>query len=134
MSTVRVHLAEVPTDVLVYLSAHPSRLFTVSVLADMLAPLGTVGPEASVGAALRLLREAGYVYKNGDHAWGITTAGLLAVRDASLTGGSDPIPTEATETNAKSCACGERTNEGQHAEAVCTVGSAVYLRPEGTDA
>lgn len=36
--------------------------------------------------------------------------------------------------NAPSCACGERTNEGQHAEAVCTVGSAVYLRPEGADA
>lgn len=102
MSAVHVHLAEVPTDVLVHLAAHSTRTFTVHDLASVLAP--EPGPDAdqAVGRALALLREADYVYRNGAHSWGVTTAGLLAVREATLTGGSAPNPPSSADESAAS--------------------------------
>jgi len=82
MTTYKIHLAEVPTDVLVYLAQHDSRLHTVADLATALAPADADHAVGSVSRALALLREAGYVYRNGGYCWGVTTAGMTAVAEA----------------------------------------------------
>lgn len=79
----RIHLAEVPTDVLVYLAQHDARLHTVADLATALAPADADHAVASVSSALALLRDGGYVYRNGGYQWGVTTAGMKAVAEAT---------------------------------------------------
>jgi hypothetical protein len=80
MSTIKVRLADVPTDVLVHLVDHGPA--TISTLAA-LAPEGTVESKAAVSYAIDLLRRMGLVQGNGaTYRWAATDEGVKAVRDA----------------------------------------------------
>ena len=79
---VKVHLAEVPTDVLLHLHAHSGKDLTVAAIVRGCAPANSRHAAASVSDALVLLREGGYVIKSSDTTWTISLAGLRAVDEA----------------------------------------------------
>lgn len=81
--TVRVTLAEAPTDVLVYLAANPDYDLTARALADVVAPAGAQDAVATVAGALRTLWDAGYVRRASHTTWQVTRQGWMAVREAS---------------------------------------------------
>lgn len=80
--TVHVTLAEVPTDVLVYLAGHPQSKFTSAWIAGAVAPDDAENALVSVAYALRLLLNGGYVKRHSHTHWQVTDAGLAAVREA----------------------------------------------------
>lgn len=82
--TIKVHLAEVPTDVLVWLVAQPPvEWHSVGWIASHVAPTDADNAQASVAHALVLLRSAGYVVQNREtRAWAATTDGQRAVEAA----------------------------------------------------
>lgn len=84
MTTVRVRLAEVPTDVLVYLADQPqNEWFSPSRIAAALAPEDADHAQAKVGHALEMLRTMGYVIQNRQiRMWAATREGWQAVQDA----------------------------------------------------
>lgn len=77
----RVHLADAPTDVLVWLVERPSHLWwSVGEIAAAVAPDDADHAEASVAGALWLLRRMGYVVLNSEtRAWAATADGQQAV-------------------------------------------------------
>lgn len=84
-TTVHVTLAEVPTDVLVYLAKHSTQQFTCDQITDAVAPADADAAAVSVLNALYLLRDGGYVYRGmtrGRVRWGVTSDGMAAVADA----------------------------------------------------
>ena len=89
MPTVRVHLAEVPTDVLVWLAQQdPDATFGLTAITHQVrppeVPPGTA--RSCVAIALRLLLEAGYVERDLARellpVWRATDAGREAVAEA----------------------------------------------------
>ena len=85
--TIKVTLADAPTDVLVYLVDHSA---TVPEIARAVAPRDADSPLASVANALRLLREIGYAQLGPELVWTVTDAGRAAVdaaRRRAATGG-----------------------------------------------
>lgn len=84
MSTVRVHLAEVPTDVLVWLADQPANeWFTAIAIASHVAPIGADRPLHAVIDALELLCAGGYVIRSREvGGWAATAVGWQAVQDA----------------------------------------------------
>lgn len=83
MTTVRVRLAEVPTDVLWLLATHYQESFTVPAIVEACAPFMAWDAEGDVRRALLLLGEAGYVDRSKARRWKVTSAGLRAISDAS---------------------------------------------------
>lgn len=80
MSTLKVRLADAPTDVLVHLVDHGPA--TVADLAA-LAPDGCVEPRATISYAVDLLRRMGLIRGGGaTYQWAATDEGVKAVRDA----------------------------------------------------
>lgn len=82
--TVRVHLADAPTDVLVYLDSLPVWKWTsVGEIAAACAPDDADHAQATVGSALVLLRTMGYVVQSPEtRMWACTADGSEAVAKA----------------------------------------------------
>jgi hypothetical protein len=82
--TIRVHLADAPTDVLVHLAAHPGQEFTVTDLVGAVAPAGVHNARASVASALRTLWDLAYARTgSAPGTWRVTVLGIQAVREAT---------------------------------------------------
>lgn len=82
--TVRVHLADAPTDVLVYLDSLPVwKWTTVGEIAAACAPGDADYAQATVANALTLLRVMGYVVQSPEtRMWACTADGSEAVAKA----------------------------------------------------
>lgn len=85
--TVRVTLAEAPTDVLVWLAAQRTDVWwTVNGIAGQAAPAEAIAPMSSTADAVRLLLDAGYVEgmtTDGFPGFRATDAGRAAVAEAT---------------------------------------------------
>jgi len=80
VSTIKVSLADAPTDVLVYLVDNGPA--TISVIAAAVAPPEAVSPASIVSYAIDLLRRIGYVKGNDRYEWAATVDGINAVAEA----------------------------------------------------
>ena len=82
--TIRVHLADAPTDVLVYLDSLPVwEWTTVGEIAAACAPSDIDHAQATVANALALLRTMGYVVQSPEtRMWACTADGSEAVAKA----------------------------------------------------
>ena len=80
--TVRVTLADAPTDVLVYLAGNPRSKFTSAWITGAVAPDDAENALETVALALRLLHDGGYVKRCLHTHWQVTEAGVTAVREA----------------------------------------------------
>lgn len=85
MTTIKVHLAEVPTDVLVWLVEQPpAEWHSVGRIVSHVAPEDADDAHASVADALILLRSAGYVVHSSEAGgWAATVDGQEAVKTAA---------------------------------------------------
>jgi hypothetical protein len=87
---IKVRLAEVPTDVLVWLCEQSAGVsVSFSVIADAVAPPGSVEARASVARSLRLLLDAGYMegeFIDGSPLFRASAAGRRAVAEAPASG------------------------------------------------
>lgn len=83
-STVKVHLADAPTDVLVWLVEQPPQEWhSVGRIASHVAPAEAGAAEATVANALAMLRTMGYVVRSSEiPAWAATVEGQRAVETA----------------------------------------------------
>jgi hypothetical protein len=78
--SVRVHLADAPTDVLVWLAQRPGQPFTVEEIAAAVAPADADLPLATAASALATLRAMAYVLRRvEDKRWEVTAEGRGAV-------------------------------------------------------
>lgn len=86
-TTLRVRLADAPTDVLVWLVDRPPHLWwSVGQIAAATAPDDADNAQASVADALSMLRTMGMVVQNREtRAWAATTEGQEAVEKARAT-------------------------------------------------
>jgi len=80
MSTIKVRLADCPTDVLVHLVDNGPA--TISVIAAAVAPPEAVSPASNVSYTIDLLRRIGYVKGNDRYEWAATDDGIKAVAEA----------------------------------------------------
>jgi hypothetical protein len=82
--TIRVHLADAPTDVLVHLAAHPSQEFTVPDVAAAVAPADAHDACTTVASALQTLWDLAYArIGSTPGTWRVTVLGIQAVREAT---------------------------------------------------
>lgn len=83
MTTFRVHLADAPTDVLVYLAENGSKTLAEVIAAT--SPALAHNPHATVIDALVLLRDMGVIERvtvRKPHTWRVTRSGAEAVAQA----------------------------------------------------
>jgi hypothetical protein len=83
MTTLKVHLADAPTDVLVHLVDYGP--CSEADVRQAVAPVGAVGAGVTVGHAIALLQEMGWVkgdYDRLPHAFDATDDGREAVQRA----------------------------------------------------
>jgi hypothetical protein len=82
--TIRVHLADAPTDVLAHLAAHPSQEFTVTEVVAAVAPADAHDARTTVASALQTLWDLAYARIGSiPGTWRVTVLGIQAVREAT---------------------------------------------------
>lgn len=101
---VKVHLAEVPTDVLLHLYEYAGKDLAHFDIVSAVAPDTSRQSAALVAGGLVLLREAGYVIKSSTETWTISSAGLRAVDEAlaRTTATTAEQPVSAAEEDGRS--------------------------------
>lgn len=89
MTTIKVSLADAPTDVLVWLVGRGYEPAKMSVITEAVAPHGVERRWQTTRNAVGLLCEIGYAVKVGHDLWAATPEGHVAVHEATANKASD---------------------------------------------